>query len=500
MIHPLPEPATSQLPAIVLLISLLAAPVCSLIRNGDTAWKLAFVAAWSSVGASLMLMAQVWGGKEISYLMGGWPPPWGIEVHIDELSALVLILITLFGALVISVLRHSLRAAMRNHRHSLYYSAFLLCMASLIGITITGDAFNVFVFLEISSLSTYALIARGRDRRALTASFRYLIMGTIGATFILIAIGFMYMVTGTLNMADLATLLPAHTDNRVIQASFAFFTVGIALKVAVFPLHYWLPDSYTYAPKATTAFLAATATKVSLYVMIRFIFDVYGIEFSFNQMHIGTLLLPLSLAGILIASLIAIFQTDVKRLLAWSSVAQLSYMVLGIALLNVDGLTATITHMFNHAMIKAGLFLALAAMIFRLNSSNIKDLAGIGRTMPLTFGAFVVLGAGLIGVPLTAGFISKWYLISAALNNDLIAVAATLIISSLMAIVYIGKIVDVAYFKPAPAHHKDVKDVPASILIPCWIFALLTIYFGIDTRLTAGVAGRVAESLLGVGL
>lgn len=492
--------SAEQLPAIVLLLTLLAAPVCSVIRNGDTAWRLAVCAAWLSVAAAFALMHQVWGGQEISYHMGGWPPPWGIEVRIDELSALVLILITLFGALVMSVLRTSLHDAMRKQRHSLYYTTFLLCMASLIGITITGDAFNVFVFLEISSLSTYALIARGRDRRALTAAFRYLIMGTIGATFILIAIGFMYMVTGTLNMADLAQRLPEHSDNRVVQASFAFFTVGIALKVALFPLHYWLPNAYTYAPKATTAFLAATATKVSLYVMIRFIFDVYGIEFSFSKMQLDTLLLPLSLAGILIASLIAIFQSDIKRLLAWSSVAQLSYMVLGIALLNVNGLTATITHMFNHAMIKAGLFLALAAMIYRLESSHIKNLAGIGRTMPLTTAAFVILGAGLVGVPLTAGFISKWYLISAALDNGSVVIAALLIASSLMAVVYIGKIIDVAYFKPAPVQHQDIAEAPNSILIPCWIFALLSIYFGIETNLTAGVAGRVAEALLGAGL
>ncbi len=489
-----------QLPAIVLLLTLLAAPICSMIRNGDIAWKLAVIAAWLSVAASMALMHQVWGGNEISYHMGGWPPPWGIEVRIDELSALVLILVTLFGSLVITVLRESLRTAMRSHRHSLYYTTFLLCMASLIGITITGDAFNVFVFLEISSLSTYALIARGRDRRALTAAFRYLIMGTIGATFILIAIGFMYMVTGTLNMADLAVRLPEHADNRVVQASFAFFIVGIALKIAIFPLHYWLPNAYTYAPKATTAFLAATATKVSLYVMIRFIFDVYGVEFSFKQMHIDALLLPLSVAGIFIASLIAVFQSDVKRLLAWSSVAQLGYMSLGIAMVNVAGLTATVTHMFNHAMIKAGLFLCLAAMIYRLNSSHIKDLAGIGRSMPLTTGAFAVLGAGLVGIPLTAGFVSKWYLINAALENGWVILAVMLIISSLMAVAYIGKIIDVAYFKPAPAQHKDVKEVATSILIPCWIFALLTIYFGIDTRLTAGVAGRVAETLLGVGL
>jgi len=486
-----------QLPAIQLLLTLLAAPICSMLRNGERSWQLATFVSWASVVVSLALLKQVWGGNEISYHMGGWPPPWGIEVVIDELTAIVLLLVTLFGALVMTALRESLSTIMRQQRQSLYYTTFLLCMASLIGITITGDAFNVFVFLEISSLATYTLIARGRDRRALTAAFRYLIMGTIGATFILIAIGFMYMLTGTLNMADLAERLPEHHDNRVLHASFAFFTVGIALKVAIFPLHYWLPNAYTYAPKATTAFLAATATKVSLYVMIRFIFDVYGAEFSFQKMQLGTLLVPLSVAGILIASLTAIFQTDVKRLLAWSSVAQLGYMSLGVGLLNVSGLTATITHMFNHAMMKAGLFLALATMIYRVQSSNLNALSGVGRSMPLTTGAFTIMGIGLIGVPFTAGFISKWYLITGAMDKGWMPVAVLLIVSSLMAVVYIGKIIDVMYFKAPPEDSTLVKEAPKSMLIPCWIFAILTLYFGLDTRLTAGLAGRVASNLLG---
>ena len=486
-----------QLPAIQLLLTLLAAPVCSMLRDGDLSWRIACTASWASVVCAFALLHQVWGGGTISYEMGGWAPPWGIEVVIDELSALVLILVTLFGALVMTALRESLSSIMRHQRHSLYYTTFLLCMASLIGITITGDTFNVFVFLEISSLSAYTLIARGRDRRALTASFRYLIMGTIGATFILIAIGFMYTLTGTLNMADLSERLPQHYDNKVLHASFAFFTVGIALKVAIFPLHYWLPNAYTYAPKATTAFLAATATKVSLYVMIRFIFDVYGVEFAFEHMQLATILVPLSIAGILVASLTAVFQNDAKRLLAWSSVAQLGYMTLGLGLLNINGLTAATTHMFNHAMMKAGLFLALATMIYRTQSSNLTSLSGIGRTMPWTTGAFAILGIGLIGVPFTAGFISKWILITGALDKGWLPVAILLIISSLMAIVYIGKMLDIMYFKPAPAEFAEIKEGPKSMLIPCWVFALLTVYFGIDTRLTAGLAERVATSLLG---
>ena len=214
-------------------------------------------------------------------------------------------------------------------------------------------------------------------------------------------------------------------------------------------------------------------------------------------MQLGALLVPLSVAGILIASLTAIFQTDAKRLLAWSSVAQLGYMALGIGLLNVNGLTASITHMFNHAMMKAGMFLAIATMIYRVESSNLSSLAGVGRTMPWTTGAFTVLGVGLIGVPFTAGFISKWYLITGALDKDWLPIAILLIVSSLMAVAYVGKMIDVMYFKPSPAKFVNVSEGPRSMLIPCWIFAILTLYFGIDTRLTAGLAGRVASSLLG---
>jgi len=149
-------------------------------------------------------------------------------------------------------------------------------------------------------------------------------------------------------------------------------------------------------------------------------------------------------------------------------------------------------------MIKAGLFLALAAMIYRVGSSQLRDLEGIGKSMPLTTAAFVVLGAGLVGVPLTAGFISKWYLISGALDKGWLPLAVLLIATSLMALAYIAKIIDTAYFKPVPAEHKDVRDVPYSILVPVWVFAVLCIYFGIDTRMTAGVAERIAQTLLSV--
>ncbi|HEY5720429.1 MAG TPA: monovalent cation/H+ antiporter subunit D family protein, partial [Gammaproteobacteria bacterium] len=366
-------------------------------------------------------------------------------------------------------------------------------------IVITGDAFNLFVFLEISSLSSYALISLGRDRRALTASYQYLIMGTLGATFILIGVGLLYMVTGTLNMLDLAALIPAVADNRTVTAAVAFLLVGICLKIALFPLHLWLPNAYAYAPSVVTAFLAGTATKVAVYVLLRFIFTVFGfgVGLSFSATLLSVALLTLALAGLLTASTVAIFQDDVKRMLAYSSVAQIGYIMLGIGLLSATGLTAALVHLFNHAVIKSALFLALGCVVYRVGAARLSDLRGLGRRMPLTLAAFVAGGLSLIGVPLTAGFISKWYLVLAALEAGLWPVALLVLVGSLLAVIYIWRVVEVAYLEPASGHTASVREAPWHLLLPTWVLILANLWLGIDTDLTVGTASGIAAELLG---
>ena len=248
----------------------------------------------------------------------------------------------------------------------------------------TGDAFNLFVFLEISSLSSYVLIAFGKDRRALTASYQYLVMGTIGATFVLIGVGLLYMMTGTLNMADLGDRLPAVMATRTARTALAFLVVGISLKLALFPLHLWLPNAYAFAPSAVTAFLAATATKDAVYVLLRFLFMVFGVTFAFETMPLGIILAVLGAAAILSTSAVAIFQDDIKRMLAYSSVAQIGYMILGLSMATVAGLTASVLHLFNHALMKGGLFLARGCVAYRLGSVRLGALAGAGYRMPWT--------------------------------------------------------------------------------------------------------------------
>jgi len=383
-----------------------------------------------------------------------------------------------------------------GEQHYLFYAAYLLCLTGLLGITITGDVFNVFVFLEILSLSSYALIAMGRDRRALMASYQYLIMGTLGATFIVIGIGLMYMMTGTLNMADLAERLPAMYETRTAMVAFAFLTVGMLIKLAMFPMHMWLPNAYCYAPSVITAFLAATATKVSIYVFLRFTFTVWGAEFVFEKLNLDAFLIPLALIGIYVASIAAIYQTNVKRLLAYSSVAQIGYMMLGISFVSVTGLTGGIVHLFNHALMKSALFLAVGCVVLRIGSAELADWKGLGRRMPVTMAAFVLAGFSLIGVPLTVGFISKWYLILAALEKGWWPVAMLMLISSLLAVIYVWRVVEIAYFQK-PESDEPVKEAPLMMQISVWALTGATFYFGVSTDLTVGVAQRAAQWLLG---
>lgn len=485
----------ASLPILVVIVPLLAAPLVGLLPPGRWPWRLATLVAWTLFALAARLFVQVLHHGVIDYAIGGWAPPWGIAYRIDALNALVLLLVSGITALVLPFARLSVEQEIPRDRGPLFYAALLLLVAGLLGITATGDAFNAFVFLEISALSSYALIAMGRDRRALTAAFRYLIMGTLGATFYLIGIGLLYALTGTLNMQDLARLLPAIADTRTAHTAVAFVVVGLSLKLALFPLHLWLPNAYSYAPSAVSALLAATATKVMVYLLARFVFGVVGVEFSFGQLQLNQILLVLAVIAILSASLVAIDQSDLKRLLAYSSVAQLGYMVLGMALGSVDGLAASFLHLFNHALMKGALFMAAGAIAWRIGSTRIADLSGIGRRMPWTMAAFLIAGLSLVGMPLTVGFVSKWVLLQAVVERGWWPLLAVVLVGSLLAMVYLWRVVEVAWFKPNESGLRE--EAPLSMLLPIWALVLANLYFGIDTRLSFGSAERAAALLFG---
>jgi len=504
---------SDHLPALLIVTPLMAAPICVMIRHALSAWCIAMVANVAALLCSIFLFLQVSNGEVIHYALGGWAAPTGIEYYVDITNSLMLMLITTISLIALSYSYLSIQQEIAPPRHYLFYTGWLLCLTGLLGIVITGDAFNVFVFLEISSLSMYMLIALGRERKqALMAAFRYLIMGSIGASFILLGIGFLYAATGTLNMVDLAERIPEVGQSRTVLVGFSFITFGLLIKAAVFPAYAWLPNVYQYSPSSVTIFLAATATKVSLYVLLRFFFHIFGDGYSFGDMLLSYVLVPLSLIGFFVMSIVAIFQTDLRRLLAYSSIAQIGYIVAAISMDTQLGLSAAIIHIINHAFIKATLFMAVGCIMYRMGTAHIADMAHLVRTMPWTAAAFIIGGLSLIGVPLTAGFVSKWYLVTAAIDSGWWIIAVMILMSSLMAIVYIGKVIEIMCFAKTMSADKvnaqdsqssqtqapqTVKEAPLGLLLPLWVLVLITVYLGINGTAVVDIANAAASQLLG---
>lgn len=486
-----------HLPVLQVVVPLMAAPALLLLNRPWQAWVLTCIVTIVAFAISVSLLGTVYSSGTISYELGGWEPPWGIEYRIDLLSAYVLLIVTGIAALVAVAARQGLDGEVAADKQPMLYVLYCLCLAGLLGIVATGDLFNVFVFLEISSLSTYALIAFGSHRRALWASYQYLVVGTIGATFLLIGIGFIYSLTGTLNMQDIAARLPLVDAPRTVHTAFAFIVVGVCLKLALFPLHFWLPNAYTYAPAIVTAFLAATSTKVAVYLLIRLHYSVFGANFAMDVLPLNTLFLVLGLVGVFAASLVAVQQPNVKRLFAYSSIAQIGYMIVGLGLGTVIGLQAALLHLFNHALMKGALFLAITGVVYRLGGSDLAHFAGLGRLMPWTMAAIVIGGLSLIGVPLTVGFISKWYLVLGAFEAGLWPVAGLVLLGSVLALFYVWRIVELAYFAAPTELTRGAREAPLGMLLATWVLVAANIYFGIDTELTRQTAELAAQYLTG---
>jgi multicomponent Na+:H+ antiporter subunit D len=475
------------MPILVVVIPLLSAMAVSMVGWfwRQLCWPMTVVALGATLAATLATLGQVMRGGTIHYQLGGWPPPIGIEYVIDHLNGLILVTIAGVAFLAAIFAKESVARELPG-KTSFFYTIFILLVTGLLGMTITGDAFNLYVLLEIAALTGYALVAAGGDR-ALVASFNYLLLGTIGASFYLLGVGHLYIMTGSLNMGDLLTLLPGLFPSQAIFVAFVLILTGIWLKMAFFPLHGWLPNAYSQAPSAAACLMAPLVTKVSVYVMIRLMFSVFSVAYVFQWLHLADGVVWLAVLAIIAGSLMALAQTDFKRMLSYLIVAEVGYMVGGVWLANTTGLTGAILHIVNDAMMTLCLFLVAGIVVYKTGSSKIEALRGLYGRMPLTMAAFTVGALSMIGVPPTAGFFSKWYLILGAIESGSYHFMVALLFSSLVNVILFFRVIEVAYFtKPAAADDSSVQhgpvlidEPPLTMLVPLLITAVLLIVVGI---------------------
>ena len=478
---------TAHLPVLIVVLPLAASIIVPLVALASAGWAFAVacLALAAAAVASCAALSQALTHGALSYELGGWAPPWGIEYVADPLSGSVAALITLV-AVCVAVYAGPRGVGGSRVRGGMFYSLFLLLVAGLLGIVLTGDMFNLYVFLEISSLAAYALLASGGIRGAV-ATFRYLIVGTIAATLYLLGTGYLYALTGTLNMADMALRLPAVADTRAYDVAVVLIVVGLAIKTALFPLHGWLPDAYTYAPAAVTGFIAAVMAKVSAYALFRILYFVTPLEGASAQAL--TLLGWVSVVAVLAGSILAMAQHDVRRMLAYSSVGQMGYIVLGLALGTPTALTGAVLHVFSHAVMKGCLFLVAGGIRWRTGIVRIADYAGMGRRMPLTMAAFVVAGLAMIGLPPTLGFFSKWYLLSGAVEAGAWVFVAALVLSSLMGLVYFFRVFEAAYLRApegGPEATPPRQELPVHMLAPILVLMAAVVIVGLLNQQVVG--------------
>jgi multicomponent Na+:H+ antiporter subunit D len=421
------------LPLLAAVVPLFLAP-----QSPRTARALTTLVLAGQVGLAAAVAWVAATDGPITYVVGGIPAAFGIGLFADRLTAAMVLLVALggLGAFV----------ADRSARDGPYLSLWLLLVAGLTGVVVTADVFNLYVFLEISGLAAYALVAHARGADAALAALKYLLVGTVGATLYLLGVGYAFVATGTLAMADLApALAAAGHDSTLVVAAFGLMAVGLGVKLALFPLHAWKPDAYASAPPAVAAALAALGSTVAAYALLRVTYGVFTPAFFEAVPMVRTLLLAVAAVSVVAGGVLALREPDVRRLLAYSSVSQFGLVGLGIGLASPTALTGALLALVGHAVAKGGLFVSAGAIAREFGARTVGEYAGLARRSPAHGAAVAAMAVSLVGLPPTVGFAAKWYLALGAVEAGSWAVAAVVVLSTLLSLAYAGRLVERLY-------------------------------------------------------
>lgn len=449
------------LPALLVVTPILAAalPLLFGIRRTDTGWPIAVIVTGMLFAGALWVATIVYtGGGPVIHELGGFERPVGIELIGDRFSAAIAVLVASVSFAMLAYTR------VGGPRGNTFYAAYLLLIGGLLGVTFTGDVFNLFVFLEITGIATYALVARGRSGQAAVAAMKYLILGTLGASLYLVGVGFLFLATGTLNMIDLGqTLAVVGYDDPLIRAGFAFIVIGFAIKVAQWPVHTWQPDAYQHAPDGVTPLIAALVSTVSAYALGRVLYTVFTPEFLVNTPFATELLVTIGSVSVLAGSVLAVVQWDLKRMLAYSSVSQFGLIVAAYGLVTETALLGAMIHLLGHGLMKVGLFVGVGIVATTYGARTVAEYAGLARERPYIAGAIGALGIALIGIPPSIGFIGKWYIAIGSVEAAVWPVAAVIFLSTMVTLAYVAKLGERMYFQEdtGPSHRVASRPLMA---------------------------------------
>ncbi len=475
---------TQHAPVLIVLLPLTASLLCMLLsrisRNlGSWVVMASIVGAFANACIVLQHVLAA-GGKTWHYWMGGWEPPIGIEFALDPLNSILAVVVTFLSALISLYSRPFVKDEDWLHVGG-YYTLFGLLTVGMSGMVITGDVFNLYVYLEILSLSGYGLIALG-GRKSMLAAFRYLLIGTIAASLYLLGVGYLYAMTGTLNMADLAARVVPHLNSPLFAIAVACLIIGFGIKMALFPLHGWQPDAYTFAHPGAAAFIAGLMSKIPAYAMIRFLYYIFRVDNPVVHSALNVLGI-MGVAGILIGSIMAMAQYDFRRMLAYSSVAQIGYIAIGLAMGNMYGFIGAVLHIINHAFMKSSLFLVIGGIEYRFGEVNLYRLGGMNKKMTLSTITVLLASLSMIGLPPTCGFFSKWYLMLGAYTGAQYFYIAVLVISSLLNAIYFFRIIEQMFVQREASltevhPHKGKLGLPLAMALPIFILGISILVLG----------------------
>ena len=437
----------------------------------------------------LVIMSVVVIGKTDVYTVGAWKVPIGINMVLDGLSALMLITISVvaFASTLFSV------EYMKMYTSKLrYYSLFLLMLAGMNGVVLSGDMFNLYVFMEIASVASYALVGFGCEHEELEASFKYIVLGTVASAFILLGIGMTYGTVGSLNMAQISEQISRNGMSNALLFAIALFIMGFGLKAALVPFHAWLPDAHPSAPAPISSMLSGVLIKaLGIYTLARILFNVIGVseQFSLILMVLGTL-------SMVVGVLLALGQLDLKRLLAYSSISQVGYIILGIGLGTPLGILGGLFHLMNHSVFKSLLFLNSGAFEYTTGTRQLEEMGGLKEKMPVTVNTSIIASMSIAGVPPFSGFWSKLIIIAACVEAGRPIFAFWAVFISVLTLALYIRMQKYILFKELKEKLKSIKEVPALMCLSMILLALLCVSMGGLLLLRAEVLTPAVQVLL----